>query len=87
MRDQHDLDDRAQPGLRGADRDPADRRLADGGVPDTFRSELLDEAGGRAPRAALGHVLTEHEHRRVGAHRLGERGGDRLEVRPLGHGA
>ena len=32
-----------------------------------------DEPCGRSPRPALGHVLAQHEHARVGAHRLRER--------------
>ena len=83
--DEHDLDHRTQARLRGADRDPADRGLADRRVPDALRAELLGEPGGRAPRPALGHVLADHEHARVGAHRLCERRGDRLQVRR--HGA
>ena len=36
-------------------------------------AELLGEPRRRAPRAAFGDVLAEHEHARVGPHRLGER--------------
>ena len=32
-------------------------------------AELVGQPGGRAVGAALGHVLADHEHARVGAHR------------------
>ena len=48
-------------------------------------AELLGKPVRGAPRPAFRDVLPEHEHARVGAHRLGERVGDRLEVRRLRH--
>ena len=83
--DEHDLDHRAQPRLRGADGDAGDRGLGDRRVADALWAELLHEAVRAAPRPAFRDVLPEHEHARVGAHRLGERVGDCLEVRRLRH--
>ena len=83
--DEHDLDHRAQSRLRRADGNAADRRLGDRRVADALRAELLGEPVRGAPRPAFRDVLTEHEHAWVGAHRLGERVGDRLEVRRLRH--
>ncbi len=83
--DEHDLDHRAQPRLRGADRDAGDRGLRDRRVADTLRAELLHEAARAAPRPAFRDVLAEHEHARVGAHGLGERVGDCLEIGRLRH--
>ena len=83
--DEHDLDHRAQSRLRRADGNAADRRLGDRRVADALRPELLDEPVRGAPRPAFRDVLPEHEHARVGAHRLGERVGDCLEVRRLRH--
>ncbi len=83
--DEHDLDHRAQSRLRRPDGNPADRRLGYRRVTDALRAELLGEPVRGAPRPAFGDVLPEHEHARVGTHRLGERVGDRLEVRRLRH--
>ena len=68
--DEHDLEHRAHPRLRGADRDAGDRGLADRRVDHALGAELLGEPGGRGVGPALGDVLAEDEHALVGAHRL-----------------
>ena len=81
--DEHDLDDRPQPGLGGTDRHAADRALADRRVQHAVASELVRETGRDQVRAALGDVLPEHDHALVGAHRPRERGVDRGDERRL----
>ena len=57
--DEHDLDDRTKPRLRCADRDAADRGLADRRVAHALGAELVREARRRSPGTALSHVLAE----------------------------
>ena len=83
--DEHDLEHRAHARLRRADRDAGDRRLADRRVDHALGAELLRQAGGRGVGPALGDVLPEDEHALVGAHRVGQRRGDRLDVGRLSH--
>jgi hypothetical protein len=66
--DEHDLDDRAQARLR---RPIAIPQIAASliGVLRTRSARTPRPARGRAPRAALGDVLAEHEHASVRAHR------------------
>jgi hypothetical protein len=83
--DEHDLQHRPLPGLRGADRDAADRRLADRSVQDTLGPELLGEAGGHRVRTALGDVLANHEDAVVRPHRFRDGRVDGLGEGDLGH--
>ncbi len=77
--DEHDLQHRPLARLGRADRDAADRRLADRRVDHPLGAELLGQAGGHRVRTALGDVLADHEHVVVGPHRLGERPVERLD--------
>ena len=77
--DEHDLDDRTQPGGGGTDGGAAEPHLGDRRVPHPGRPVLVEQTLGRLERSlGDGHVLTHQDHRRVGGHGVVEGSGDRL---------
>ena len=78
---EHDLGDRPQAGHRGAHRGAEDGLLADRGVADAFRPELLQQAGsGLEHPARRGDILAEEDHVGIAAHLLGDPPGYRVTV-------
>ena len=87
-RPRHELDDRAKPHRRGADRHAGEAGLGDRGVDDAARAEL----GEHALRHLVGAVvlrdfLAEQEHALVAAHLLAHRLADRVAELDLAHGS
>ena len=86
--DRHQLDDRAQPGHRGADADADDRVLGDRRVAHAPLAELLEQAVGDLEGAAEdADVLAHQQHALVAAQLLAQRRVERLAVAHLGHQA
>ena len=96
--DEHQFDDRAEPGGRGARRGADERDLGEMRVEHAVGSELRAEALGDAHRAAPGvlvargtgaarDVLAHHDDARVALHLLAHRFVDRLAIALLRHGS
>ena len=74
------FDDRAQARERHAHGGAHDRRLGDRRVDHALGAELLLQPAVLREDAAASEVLAQRHHVRIGAHRLGERGGGRLRI-------
>jgi hypothetical protein len=65
---EHDLDDRAQPAHGRAEGRRGEGELGDRRVDDPLGAEAVDEVRSDVEDPALGHVLAEQHHARVGFH-------------------